>query len=287
MDRRQWSRPAAPECSALAWAAAPEWHHDRMAGISYEEVRRRLTPAALQLFREMVDAHLAAGPGEKLFIRADSMGGTGLIFTGKTARRDWEGFDGAALDDMVSYGLLHLNFGGRGTPKYRVGGEAIAFHRWLMQQEGSAVDQLGEQVQRFVTGSDFAADHADAAHHLRQAFELLWGGRTDDQVVSEVGDHLRKALMDVTTDIVGSSARGKQERPIERLRAHFDGQTLSERERNVLAQLVELARVALCLDHRLNHIRDESDRGRPVAGWEEIRRAAFVTALLCYELSRA
>jgi hypothetical protein len=257
-----------------------------MAGISYEEVRRRLTPEALQLFREMIDAHLAAGPGEKLFIRADSMAGTGLIFTGKAARRDWDGFDGGALDDLVSYGLLHHNLGGGGTPNYRIGGEALAFHRSLMEQEGSAVDQVGEQVQRFVGGSDFAAEHSGAAHHLRQAFELLWGGRTDDQVVSEIGDHLRKALMDITTDTVGSFASGEQERPIERLRAHLDGQSLSERERDVLGQLVELARVVLRLDHRLNHVRDETDKGRPAATWEEIRRASFVTALVCYELGR-
>lgn len=245
-----------------------------------------MTPEALQLFREMVDAHLAAGSGDRLFIRADSMGGTGLIFASKAARRNWDGFDGGALDDLVSYGLLHLGFGGRGTPNYRVAGEGLAFHRWLMHEEGSAVDQVSDEVRRFVSGSDFAANHYGAAHHLAQAFELLWGGRTDDQVVSEIGDHLRKALMDITTDTVGSSASGDQEKPIERLRAHLEDRSVNERERDVLTQLVELARVVLRLDHRLNHVRDEADRGRPPASWEEIRRASFVTALVCYELSR-
>jgi hypothetical protein len=265
--------------------ASPGGSIGGMAGMSYDDVRSRLTPEAQQLFREMVDAHLAAGPGDKLFIRADSLNGSGLIFTGEGSRRDWRGFDGGALDDLATYGLLHVNFSSRGTPNYRIGGEALAFHRWLMQEEGTAIDQVNEQVHRLVDGSAFAAVHAGAAHHLRQAFELLWEGRTDDQAVSEIGDHLRKALMDVTTDVVGASAAGGQEKPIERLRAYFE-RRLNERESDLLTQLVELARVALRLDHRLNHIRDESDKSRPSVTWEETRRAAFVTALVAYELSR-
>ena len=101
------------------------------------------------------------------------MGGSGLIFASPSARRNWRGFDGGALDDLVSYGLLHANFSRRGTPNYRVGGEAIAFHRWLLEGEGSAIDQVGEQVNRLVNGSEFAAEHPGVAHHLQQAFELL------------------------------------------------------------------------------------------------------------------
>lgn len=153
-----------------------------------------------------------------------------------------------------------------------------------MDREGTGVAQVEEQVQRVIEGDAFAEAHAGAAHHLREAFALLWGGRTDDQVVSEVGDHLRKAIMDITTDVVGPG--GDQERPIGRLTDRLNELTVSDRERAVLAQLVELARVCLRLDHRLNHIRDEADQGEPPTSWEEIRRAAFVTSLVCYELSR-
>ena len=51
-------------------------------------------------------------------------------------------------------------------------------------------------------------------------------------------------------------------------------------------QVVELARVVLRLDHRLNHIRDEADQREPDASWEEVRRATFTTTLACYELDR-
>jgi hypothetical protein len=254
--------------------------------LTYEDARRRLTSEAQQLFKEMVEAHLSAGPGDKLFIRADSLSGTGMVFTGGGSRRNWRGFDGGAIEDLVGYGLLHLGFSSQGTPNYRVGGEGLAFYRWLMQDEGAAVDQVGEQVQRFVSGSDFATKHPGSAHHLQQAFALLWEGRTDTQVVSEIGDHLRKALMDISTDTVGPAAGGEQEKPIERLQAHLQSQSLGEREQVVLTQLVEVARVVLRLDHRLNHVRDEKDKGHPAATWEEMRRASFLTALVAYELSR-
>lgn len=250
-------------------------------------MRRRLTPESMQLFREMVDTHLAAGPGDKLFMRADDMEGNNLFFAGPGASRDWRDFDGGSLDDLVAFGLLHQSFGGQGTPNYRVGGEALAFHRWLMAEEGSAVDQVSEKVQHLVTGADFAAKHPGAAHHLQQALELLWEGRTDIQVVSEIGDHLRKALMDTTTDLVGTSAGGEQEKPVERLKEYLATRPLSERERVVIEQLVELARVVLRLDHRLNHVRDEADKDESPVTWEEVRRAAFVTVLVVYELSRA
>ena len=43
----------------------------------------------------------------------------------------------------------------------------------------------------------------------------------------------------------------------------------------------------LRLDHRLNHVRDEVGKGEPTPTYEEMRRAAFLTALVCYELDRA
>ena len=256
-----------------------------MTEISFEDLEQRLTPEALKLFQEMASAHLES-TGDRMFIRSDTWDGTHMVFTGKGSSRQFSNFDGGAIDDLLGWGLLHRGHGGRGTPNYRLTGEALRFHRWLMQSRGSAIDQVEEQIRRVAEGSDFAHAHPGGAHHLREAFELLWGGRTDEQVVSEVGDHLRKALMDATTDVVGRDAGGDQEKPIQRLEAHLAGLSVPAREADVLMQVVELARVVLRLDHRLNHIRDEADQGEPDASWEEIRRAAFTTTLACYELDR-
>jgi hypothetical protein len=122
---------------------------------------------------------------------------------------------------------------------------------------------------------------------MREAFELLWAGAESNQVVSEIGDHLRKALMDVTTDVLGPGTATQQEMPVQRLKEWMTTQTtLSTRDADVVQQLVELARVVLRLDHRLNHVRDETDKGQPLPTPEEVRRAAFTTALVCYELAR-
>ena len=77
-----------------------------------------------------------------------------------------------------------------------------------------------------------------------------------------------------------------QEKPIERLRSHLAVMPIPEREAAALEQVVELALTVLRLDHRLNHIRDEADKNQPAATWEEVRRAAFLTAVACYELDR-
>jgi len=256
-----------------------------MEQIPFDDLANRLTPEALDLFREMAAAHVES-TGDRMFIRVDKRAGANLIFTGEGSRRQFQGLDGSAVEDLVAWGLLHVGYSSRGTPNYRVTGEALRFYRWLMQNEGSAVEQVEETVRRVVLGSTYAEVHPGAAHHVHEAFELLWSGRTSDQIVSEIGDHLRKALMDATTDAVGSTSEGGQERPIERLRRHMAGLSLPSREADVVSQIVELARAALRLDHRLNHIRDEVDLGEPAALWEELRRAAFVTALVCYELDR-
>ena len=255
-----------------------------MDQIPFDELARRLTPEALNLFREMAAAHIES-TGDRMFIRSDTMGGTRMVFTGRESRRQFRGFDGGAVEDLAGWGLLHIGYGG-GSTNYRVTGEAQRFYRWLMQSEGSAVEQVEEEVHRVISGSEYASRHQRAAYHLSEAFELLWGGRTDDQVVSEIGDHLRKALMDATTDAVTPTSPGGQERPIQRLQSHISGLDLPSREADVVSQIVELARVTLRLDHRLNHIRDEVDLGEAGASWDEIRRASFTTAFVCYELDR-
>ena len=152
-----------------------------MTEVSFEDLAERLTPEALDLFQEMTAAHLES-TGDRMFIRADSSAGNHMIFTGYGSNRQFSGFDGGAVQDLLSWGLLHLDYSSSGTPNYRVTGEAQRFYRWLMQSKGSAIEQVEEQVRRVTDGSDFAKAHPGGAHHLREAFELLWGGRTDEQV---------------------------------------------------------------------------------------------------------
>jgi hypothetical protein len=126
--------------------------------ISFDDLRDRLTPDALYLFREMAAAHLES-TGDRMFIRADTFGGTNMVFTGAGTRHDFHGFDGGTIDDLAAWGLLHVGYSSRGTPNYRVSGEAQRFYRWLMQEEGAAIDQVEAEVQRSTSGPDFAKDN--------------------------------------------------------------------------------------------------------------------------------
>ena len=255
--------------------------------IAYEDLADRLTPEAQTLYREMVAAHLEAGKGDRIFTQWDAMQGSGLTFVNhQGVDRRWENLDVGAVHDLLSYGLLSIEYGARGTPNYRISGEGLAFYRWLMARLGSAVDQVNAEARRVVEGDDFARKHPGSAHHLRAAFALLWRDQLDDQTVSEFGDHLRKALFDIVSDVVGPEP-GKQEQPIKRLQAWMEGRSMADREREVVTALVELARVTLRLDHRLNHIRDEADASEPAATQSELRRAAFVTTLVCEQLAGA
>ena len=256
-----------------------------MSQIVFDDLAKSLTPQALDLFRGMAATHLES-TGNRLFGLNPSFSGTDLDFLGKGSNRRFSEVDESALADLTDQGLLRIDYGEMGSPNYRVTGEGLSFYRSLMHSEGSAVDQTEAQIRRLTSGAEYAKAHPGAAQHLRKAFELLWGVQTGDPVVSEVGDHLRKALMDATTDLVGPEADGRQEKPIERLRLHLKELDLPSREAEVVSRVVELAQAVLRLDQRLDHIRDEADKGKPSASWEEIRRAAFATVFACYELDR-
>lgn len=257
-----------------------------MSSISYEDLKDRLTDEARETFVDMVRIHNEPGKGDRFFIESHTFSGRSLLFAGPGNGEGLSDVDGGALKDLVGYGLLHEDFSSSGTPNYRVSGEGQQFHRWLMEQQGSPMAQIEEAARQLLDGDQFAAEHSSAAHHLGEAFDLLWSNATDDTIVSEIGDHLRKALMDVTKDKT-SGVAGDHEKPVELLEALVDSKTdLGEREKATLLQLVEFARSVLRLDHRLNHIRDEKDKGRDSVAWPELRRAAFTTALVCYEIAQ-
>lgn len=251
----------------------------------FDEIANQIGTAGLGLFREMVEAHLES-EGDKFFIVVADSSGVRMHFRGDGSTPQFGEVDQGTLCQLAHLGFLDCEVTPKGTPNYRVTGGGRDFYVRLMQNEGSAVEQVEAEVRRAIDGSEYARVHPRASHHLREAFDLLWDRQTGDEVVSEVGEHLRKALMDATSDVVGSEAQGSQEKPIERLRNYLEGLALPAREAAVVSQIVELARVALSLDQRLNHIRDESDKGEPAMSWEELRRAAFATAFTCYELDR-
>lgn len=156
-----------------------------------------------------------------------------------------------------------------------------------MDLKGMPITQVEEIVRTTVDGAAFANNHSGAVHHLAEAFALLWSDNTNNQVIAEIGEHLRGAIMDIAQDISGGE--GTSEKPVGQLKDYLRSisDKLGERETGVLENMVDLIEVTLRLDQRLTHIRDETGKDRPLRSWDEARRAAFVTAFSCYEIFRA
>lgn len=253
--------------------------------IGYELLRSRLDGEGLDLLRGMIDLHLAAGSGSRFFIFSQTFGGSSLHFVASEAQQTLDNVDKGALTNLVAYGLLHLEYTSRATPNYRVSAEGVAFYRWLRQQDGQAIDQVQISILRLVDSQQFASSHPSASQLLNEVFQLLWSDRSDMSWVSEIGDHLRKALMDTVSDLVVKDDN-TPERPVDRLRQGLQRLPhLHERERRMIEQLISLTQAVISLDNRLVHVRDEEHKGEPVPTHNEVRRAAFLTAITCVELS--
>jgi hypothetical protein len=251
------------------------------AEVTYEELYARLLPDAVGLFRTMVTAHLEA-VGDRLFVLAVGGGHAELLFAG-ASHASWQNVDPGTLDELASYGLLRKGFGRR-DPNYRLTGEGVRFYQWMLGREGTAVTQTERQMRHLIEGDEFAKAHPSAARHLDMAFQLLWSGDLSESALSELGDHLRKAIFDVVADVVPESDSVRREQPVAELVNWIAVGDIGEREQRVLTALIEFVDATLRLDHRLAHARDERDLGRPVQNWSEARRASFMTALVCYEV---
>ena len=250
--------------------------------ISYEKLRSRLDGEGLDLLRSMTDLHLAAGAGTRFFIFSQTLRGSSLHFASPKARQSLDNVDKGALKNLAAYGLLHLEYASRGTPNYQVSAEGVAFYRWLRQQDGRAIDQVHTSILRLVDSQNFASSHPSASQLLNEAFQLLWSDRSDKSWVSEIGDHLRKALMDTVSDLVDNDDN-TPERPVDRLKQGLQRLPhLHERERRAIESLTQ---AVISLDNRLAHVRDEEYKGEKVPTHNEVRRAAFLTAVTCVELS--
>jgi hypothetical protein len=250
-----------------------------------EDLAQRLPPEAETLFCKMVDLHLRAGGGDRRFLATATWSSSLLIFSARNIKETFEG-DPIALDDLADYGLLRRSVGSSGGSQYSVTADGLHFHRWLMEQRGQPVAQVERTATAFVSTDQFVQRHPQVAQQLREAFALVWADRTDDTAVAEAGGHLRSVLQDLTTDLVGSEA-GDLESIGPRLRRWLANRALGDRERVVIERLVELVEAVASLDQRVTHVRDETGEGRPLRAWDELRRAAFLTAVVCFELDRS
>lgn len=177
---------------------------------------RQVTPEALELFGEMVDAHEEAGSGDRVFITAGGMADTAMIFAGGGLRRNWQPVDPGALEDLARAGLLSEQLNGRGEPFYRVTGAGLNFHRGrsadvravapvLTVVEKQALEPLVREVRSLIEAlEDSDADPNDLADARAQADTLdaqLRAARPRRSVVAATAS----ALRDVAVGALGGA----------------------------------------------------------------------------------
>jgi len=241
--------------------------------MTYEEVEQRLSQSARLLLIWMTDCHNSAN-ANRFFQFVATFGGSSVVW----AHGGEFETDEAALNELVDVGLLRRTSGGR-DPKFEVRHDAVLFVQWLPSR-GGALQAVDREARRLVNDDDFSDRFPMSAHHLSEALALLWSDRASTEAaVVEIGSHLRSALQSLVHDVAG----GKPEQANENIRRWAPTVT-ADREAALLAAMVEHAH-SCC--QRLTHIRDESAKGRPLRSVDELRRIAFLTAVVCNEVAAA
>jgi len=248
--------------------------------MTFEELRQWLTrnPDLDDVFRQIVDAD---GDSGGWFQAVTTFGSDEIVASAGRSihvRRS----STSVLNDLASRGLLRLaRYDRRGDPQFELPANAREFERWRRGLP-SPVQQVERDVLRLVSDAGFAERHPSASKHLRAAFDLFGGASFDLADTTIIGDHLRKALIDV------SGAASGQPTPDENLERVLRPRRVAAAERadTAVAMLIDLTLALVSLDHSIEHVRDEISEGRKPADAETIRRAAFLTAVCCYELDR-
>lgn len=241
-----------------------------------DSVLERLDAAAENLLRQFVAAR--EGDGESEAIEVHFAGGVMLMGGGGHGE-----VSQAAIDDLIQLGLLRIvRRTSKGGRVLDLSTEARPFYQWLLRERGQAIDQVADEALRLVDGAAFAARQPAAAQQLEAAFDLLRSGRTEQHDLATIGNKLRGAITDVT------QVSARLPTPIENIKEATKSARRSAEERGdaaVLA-LIDLAVAVVELDHAVTHVRDEVHQERPPADPAAVRQAAFLTAVVCYELDQ-
>lgn len=248
--------------------------------MTFDETRQWLAryPELDDAFRQLVDADGGSGA----WFQSVQTFGSDEIVLSSGGSISVERSSTSVLHDLESRGLLRLRrYDSRGDPQYELTADARDFEAWRRGLP-SPPEQVEREVLRLVDDDGFRERHPTAAKHLAAAFDLLVGNKLDVADTTIIGDHLRKALIDVA----GAGA-GLQD-PDENLERVLRPRRVAaaERANTAVAMLIDLTLALVSLDHSIAHVRDEITEHRPPADLDTIRRAAFLTAVCCYELDR-
>lgn len=201
------------------------------------------------------------------------------------------------LDALEMAGLIYIAaYGSRhGTPNYEISPQGYDYYAELKSQRDQPLEQVEEDITRFLASDEFIRNHSTAAAKWREAAEHLWSGDPERQLTS-IGHLCREALQEFADGLVARygppDASAEKAKDINRIAAVLNQQKQAIGEGNVnflkaaadyLDALLEYWRKVNGITQRQEH--GGQKEGRPLT-WEDARRVVFQTAIVMYEVAR-
>lgn len=242
-----------------------------------------------KLLAQFVEAHRSAPPEARGdFIVLETMGDPQASFIHSRVRR--LAFKGSRADAEVlaDAGLLRMSWGSRGTPKFYVLPDGIAFYEEMMSA-ASPVQLVEADMTSYLASESFKREHAAAHDKWEQAARFLRAADSGAQLTT-LGHLCREAQQAFAESL---AARQKIDvssiepaKTVARLKAMVSARkaTLGGTEALFLEALIAYWGTLTDLVQRQEH-GAQRDGGSLV--WEDGRRVVFQTCVVMYELDRA
>lgn len=249
---------------------------------TFGEVKDGMDPPTRRLFLRLVESHLAHVDQGCTYHVSQFINGTTDV-AASYGNVSSEGVNMNRIEDLHTWGPIRYRSTQHGG-NFSIPPDGVRFYRYLSESEAGAVEATEARASRETSsGSLFAGSHADAAEHLREANLLLSNNDTALTVVNEIGSHLRSALHSVSAAVLSDYAGGPEQALAEIVKRTNGSDFHAD---PAAAKLAAFAQEVLREAQRLDQVRDEEHRDRPLQGWEEMRRAVTLATVACTELAR-
>ena len=249
--------------------------------MTYEEVAELLDVPTRRVFTSLVEHHLQHLDEGCEFMFIKTMGGGFLRSTAGALSID--GFNDGRIRELLRLNLVSEIGYSKNATRFEVTAQSVKFYRYLQQQVGEVVDQVTQSsFHETSDGTRFARHHPEAARRLRTARDLLAIESDLKTTATDIGPHLRAALLDVaSTKLI--DFEGSPERSIDELVRRTCGR--HEHADPATALLAQYAQEVLRQAQRLTHLKDEEHKERALTGWKELQRSVRLATVACAELA--
>lgn len=247
----------------------------------------RLEREQEELLGELVEAHRRVPRGERdKFFLVSTFGGDSVIHPGL---HGWELTTNSADVEMLGrYALLDLDYSGKSL-RFAVTPEGLEHYESLKQAGAGRIEQVAEEIVRYLSGETFQTRHPAAAAKWAAADTDLWSSESGQELTT-IGHNIREAMQLFATELLtlhpAESADPDPQHIVARVRAVLDQAQpkLGDTEPAFLHALLAYWGTVSDLAQRQEH---GAQRENESLNWEDSRRLVFQSAVVMYEVDRA